>query len=194
MPLLLLPALLLLLGHCLAAPTAAYDFGLNLPTRSGTSGTGAFLPGVYSFNYSSSQLQQMRQLGFTSIRLPVNIATANNAGTLTQMRALVEAVEQARADGVAVLVYEAALLFETGGDRNVDLIVVVSAAPDVQRARVLARPGMTAAKFAAILARQLPDAEKRARADHVIATDVSIDETRDAVRQVIACLTASTRG
>jgi hypothetical protein len=92
MPLLLLPALLLLLGHCLAAPTAAYDFGLNLPTRSGTSGTGAFLPGVYSVNYSSSQLQRMRRLGFTSIRLPVNIATANDAGTLTQMRALVEAV------------------------------------------------------------------------------------------------------
>lgn len=80
------------------------------------------------------------------------------------------------------------LLFETGGDRAVDAVAVVSAAPDVQRARVLARPGMTPAKFEAILARQLPDAEKRARADHVIATDVPLGETRAEVARVIACL------
>lgn len=93
-----------------------------------------------------------------------------------------------------VILFDIPLLFETGGEKAVDVVVVVSAAADVQRDRVLARPGMTPEKFAAILARQLPDAEKRARADHVIATDVSIDETRDAVRRVIACLTASTRG
>lgn len=84
------------------------------------------------------------------------------------------------------VVFDVPLLFETGGDRNVDLIVVVSAAPDVQRARVLARPGMTADKFAAILARQTPDAEKRARADHVIRTDTSFEETRRQVREVLA--------
>ncbi|GGB38689.1 dephospho-CoA kinase [Sphingomonas metalli] len=82
------------------------------------------------------------------------------------------------------------LLFETGGEGGVDRIAVVSAAPAVQRARVLARPGMTEAKFAAILARQLPDAEKRARADHVIATDVPLADTRAAVRAVIACMGA----
>ncbi|TCP73058.1 dephospho-CoA kinase [Sphingomonas sp. PP-CE-1G-424] len=86
------------------------------------------------------------------------------------------------------VVFDVPLLFETGGDRNVDLIVVVSAAPDVQRARVLARPGMTAEKFAAILARQTPDAEKRARADHVIHTDTSFDATRAQVRAVLASL------
>jgi dephospho-CoA kinase len=86
------------------------------------------------------------------------------------------------------VVFDVPLLFETGGNRNVDLIVVVSAAPDVQRARVLARPGMTAEKFAAILARQTPDAEKRARADHVINTDTSFDETRAQVRAVLASL------
>ncbi len=86
------------------------------------------------------------------------------------------------------VVFDVPLLFETGGDRNVDLIVVVSAAPDVQRARVLARPGMTADKFAAILARQTPDAEKRARADHVINTDTSFDATRAQVRAVLASL------
>ncbi|MDQ0838929.1 dephospho-CoA kinase [Sphingomonas faeni] len=86
------------------------------------------------------------------------------------------------------VVFDVPLLFETGGNRNVDLIVVVSAAPDVQRARVLARPGMTVEKFAAILARQTPDAEKRARADHVIRTDISFDETRAQVRAVLASL------
>ena len=86
------------------------------------------------------------------------------------------------------VVFDVPLLFETGGDRNVDLIVVVSAAPDVQRARVLTRPGMTAEKFAAILARQTPDAEKRARADYVIHTDTSFDATRAQVRAVLASL------
>lgn len=86
------------------------------------------------------------------------------------------------------VVFDVPLLFETGGDRNVDVIVVVSATPDVQRARVLARPGMTAEKFAAILARQTPDAEKRVRADHVIHTDTSFDATRAQVRAVLASL------
>lgn len=89
-----------------------------------------------------------------------------------------------------LVVFDIPLLFETGGDRMVDKVAVVSAAADVQRARTLARPGMTPAKFAAILARQTPDAEKRARADFVIATDTPLDETRAAVRHVIACLTA----
>ncbi len=87
-----------------------------------------------------------------------------------------------------LIVFDVPLLFETGGDRHVDKTVVVSAAPDVQRARVLARPDMSEGKFAAILARQMPDAEKRARADVVIATDVPLAETRAAVIALIACL------
>ena len=92
------------------------------------------------------------------------------------------------ADAPAVL-FDIPLLFETGGHAHVDKVVVVSAAADVQRARTLQRPGMTAAKLDAILARQTPDAEKRARADFVVPTDVSLDQTRDAVRRVVACLT-----
>jgi dephospho-CoA kinase len=92
--------------------------------------------------------------------------------------------------GAALVVFDVPLLFETGGDRGVDAVAVVSAAADVQRRRTLARPGMTAAKFDAILARQLPDADKRARATYVIATDVPLDQTRAAVRHVIACMAA----
>ena len=87
-----------------------------------------------------------------------------------------------------LVVFDVPLLFETGGDRAVDKVAVVSAAAEVQRARTLARPGMTPAKFDAILARQTPDAEKRARADFVIPTDVPPEETRAHVRRVIACL------
>ncbi|MDB5696183.1 MAG: dephospho-CoA kinase [Sphingomonas bacterium] len=91
-----------------------------------------------------------------------------------------------------LVVFDVPLLFETGGDSRVDQVVVVSAAEAVQRARVLARPGMTKAKLDAILARQLPDADKRARADFVIATDVPLAETRAAVARVIACVLGRT--
>ncbi len=89
-----------------------------------------------------------------------------------------------------LVVFDVPLLFETGGDRAVDAVVVVSANAEVQRARTLQRPGMSAEKFDAILARQTPDAEKRARADFVIATDTTIEETRAQVRGVVACLRA----
>lgn len=88
-----------------------------------------------------------------------------------------------------LVIFDVPLLYETGGQRGVDRVVVVSAAPDVQRARTLQRPGMSAEKFDAILARQVPDADKRAQADFVISTDVTLDETRAQVRRVIACLT-----
>lgn len=87
-----------------------------------------------------------------------------------------------------LIVFDIPLLFETGGETRVDKVVVVSAPADIQRARVLARPGMTEAKFAQILARQLPDANKRARADFVIPTGGTLAETRAEVRRVIACL------
>jgi dephospho-CoA kinase len=86
------------------------------------------------------------------------------------------------------------LLFEAEGWRAVDKVAVVSAPPEIQRARVLARPGMTPARFESILARQLPDAEKRARADFVIPTGGTIAQTRAAVRDVIACLARGAGG
>ncbi|MEM6414639.1 MAG: dephospho-CoA kinase [Pseudomonadota bacterium] len=82
------------------------------------------------------------------------------------------------------IVLDIPLLFETGGDQSCDVTVVVSAPTDVQRTRVLARPNMTVDKFEAILKKQMPDEEKQQRADYVIPTGGSIDETRDAVKHV----------
>jgi dephospho-CoA kinase len=89
-----------------------------------------------------------------------------------------------------LVVLDIPLLFEKGGWDKVDKIAVVSAPAEVQRARVLGRAGMTEAKFEAIATLQMPDAEKRRRADFVIETGGSFDETRAAVRKIIACLTA----
>lgn len=87
--------------------------------------------------------------------------------------------------GASIVVYDVPLLFETGAEKCVDAIVVVSAPEDVQKARVLARPGMTEEKFAAILAKQVPDAEKRARADFVVHTGKGIEAARREVQAIL---------
>ncbi len=92
----------------------------------------------------------------------------------------------ARAGEGDVVVLDVPLLFETGGDRRVDAVVVVSAPEAVQRERVMTRPGMSEATFRALLARQLPDAEKRARADFVVDTGSGLDGAREQVRQILA--------
>ena len=87
-----------------------------------------------------------------------------------------------------LVVLDIPLLFEKGGAAEVDQIAVVSAPAEVQRQRVLARPGMTSAKFERILALQIPDEEKRARGDFVIPTGGDLSTTRARVREIIACL------
>jgi len=98
-------------------------------------------------------------------------------------------VARHRRAGTPLIVLDIPLLFETGGTNRVDRIAVVSAPPDVQRERVLSRPGMTPEKFEAILARQTPDAEKRERADFVIDTGRGIEAARDQVHAIIRELT-----
>jgi dephospho-CoA kinase len=101
-----------------------------------------------------------------------------------ERRLLAEAKE--RGERVAVL--DIPLLFETGGDARVDAVVVVSAPPDVQHARVLQRPGMTVEKLEAILAKQMPDAEKRRRADFIVDTSQGLEPARAQVRAILAAI------
>lgn len=91
----------------------------------------------------------------------------------------------AEATGAAVAVLDIPLLFETGGDKRVDAVLVVSAPPEIQRARILAREGMTEHRLDALLARQMPDAEKRARADFVVDTSRGLDPVREAIRDIL---------
>jgi dephospho-CoA kinase len=99
-----------------------------------------------------------------------------------------------RAAGAQLAVLDIPLLFETGGRNRVDKVVVVSAAAAAQRERVLSRPGMAEEKFAAILAKQVPDAEKRRMADYVVDTGSSFEETRAALAAIIAELTGENGG
>jgi len=93
---------------------------------------------------------------------------------------------EAERKGAKIAVLDIPLLYETGGEKLCDAVVVVSAPAEVQRQRVLERPGMTEAKFAAILAKQMPDAEKRARADFVVDTSRGFDAARAQVRDIMA--------
>jgi dephospho-CoA kinase len=118
-----------------------------------------------------------------------------NAEELAALEALVHpAVHAERArfllanGGAAALLFDIPLLFETHGESAFDKVIVVSAPAGDQRRRVLARPGMTEAKFEAILERQMPDEEKRQRADFVIDTSGSLSTTEGQVAAVLACL------
>jgi dephospho-CoA kinase len=98
-------------------------------------------------------------------------------------------LDRARREGAAVAVCDIPLLFETGAQDGFDAVVVVSAPAEIQRARVLARPGIEAATLDGILARQTPDAEKRARADIVIDTGAGLEPARAQVAAAMARLT-----
>jgi len=129
-------------------------------------------------------------------RQKLGAAVLGNRSELARLEAIVHpAVAAMRKAFLAehadkpLVVFDVPLLFEKVGTSTVDAVAVVSAPAELQRARVLARPGMTADKFAAILALQVPDAEKRALADYVIDTGVSLEETRRAVKRLTGRLT-----
>ena len=114
---------------------------------------------------------------------------------LARLEAIVHpAVAEARARFIAAhadapaLLFDIPLLFETKGERDFDKVVVVSAPPEMQRERVMRRPGMSDEKLAAILERQVPDADKRARADFVIDTSGELSATEAQVAAIITCL------
>jgi dephospho-CoA kinase len=97
-------------------------------------------------------------------------------------------LRQAQARRERLVVFDVPLLYETGGEQNCDAVLVVTAPPFVQRARVLSRPGMTPEKFAAILRQQVPDREKRRRADFIAPTGMGKRVTLNAIRQAITML------
>lgn len=121
-----------------------------------------------------------------------------NPNALEKLEAVVHPlVRQAEQDFIAacktsgekLIVVDIPLLFETGGEARVDKILVVTADPDIQRARVLDRKDMTVQKLDSILARQMKDADKRARADFIIDTGKGLDHARTQVRNIIEKLT-----
>jgi dephospho-CoA kinase len=122
-----------------------------------------------------------------------------NAAALAKLEAIVHPLvadirnaflSEARAAAAHVVVLDVPLLFETNGQRSVDFVVLVSAAEAVQKARVCARPGMTAEKLAAIMAKQMPDAEKRRRAHFVIDTGRGYDAAKQQVRDLLRAVAA----
>jgi dephospho-CoA kinase len=94
-------------------------------------------------------------------------------------------LDEAEQSGAPVAVVDVPLLFETGGEKRVDAVVVVTTSPEIQRQRILARDNMTSEKLDAILARQLPDAEKRKRADFVVDTSHGLDPVRARIRDIL---------
>ena len=111
-------------------------------------------------------------------------------GTLHPMvrAARVRFLREAQARRDRLVVFDVPLLFETGGESHCDAVIVVTAPPFVQRARVLGRPGMSPEKFAAILGQQVPDAEKRRRADFIAPTGIGKRAALNAIRQAITML------
>jgi dephospho-CoA kinase len=95
-------------------------------------------------------------------------------------------LDDAEASGALVAVVDVPLLFETGGEKRVDAVVVVTTSPEIQRERILAREHMTGEKLEALLARQLPDAEKRKRADFLVDTSHGLDPVRAQLRDILA--------
>jgi dephospho-CoA kinase len=102
----------------------------------------------------------------------------------------IETISEAEKSGADMIVLDIPLLFESGTESRVDKTVVVTCDPDIQRARVLARPGMTEEKFQMILKRQMPDVEKRKRADFLIDTGKGFDHARAEVRKIVKALRA----
>lgn len=143
----------------------------------------AAFPGVTRDGAVDREALRLRVLGDDAAMTRLNAVVHPLLG-----RDRLEFHQKAEASGADVMVFDIPLLFETGGERNMDAVVVVSAPAEVQRARVLAREGMTPDRLDAILARQVPDAEKRARADFVIDTGQGLEVAREGVRQVLAAV------
>jgi dephospho-CoA kinase len=128
-------------------------------------------------------------------RAKLSARVVNDPAALKQLEQIVHPMlgvyhrkflEEAERSGAPVAVVDVPLLFETGGEKRVDAVVVVTTSPENQRARILARGTMTGEALDSILARQLPDAEKRKRADFIVDTSHGLDPVRERIRDILA--------
>lgn len=163
-----------------AAVHAAYDVG-----GVAVEPVGEAFPGVVRDGRIDREALRQQVLG-----KPEAMARLNSIVHPLIGRSRAEAFAAAQAAGADMIILDVPLIYETGGEKNMHAVIVVSAPAEMQRERVLAREGMSPERLDAILAQQLPDAEKRARADYVIDTGKGLDAARDQVVAVIADLRA----
>lgn len=158
------------------------------PDAEGTEAIAALVPGVFTENgVDRGRLQEAID------RQPELLSRIERAIHPLVARDRKRFSEDARRNGAAAVLFDIPLLFETGAARDFDTVVTVSAPAEVQRKRVLARPGMTPERFEAILDRQVPDAEKRARSDFVVTTDRGFGDARIQVRDILEKLGLGSR-
>lgn len=159
----------------------AYDVG-----GAAVEPVGAAFPGVVKDGRVDREELRKRVLGN-----PEALKVLNGIVHPIVGRARAAVFEEAEAKGADMVVLDVPLIFETGGEKNMHKVIVVSAPAEMQRARVLAREGMTPERLDAILAQQVPDAEKRARADYVVDTGQGLDHAREQVAAILADLRAA---
>jgi len=159
---------------------AAYDVG-----GAAVEPVGAAFPGVVKDGRVDREELRKRVLGDPEALGRLNAIVHPIVG-----RTRSTVLEKAQAAGADMVIMDVPLIYETGGEKNMHKVIVVSAPAEMQRQRVLAREGMTPERLDAILAQQVPDAEKRARADYVIDTGKGLDAAREQVRAIIADLRA----
>jgi dephospho-CoA kinase len=157
---------------------AAYDVG-----GAAVEPVGAAFPGVVKDGRVDREELRKRVLGNPEALGRLNAIVHPIVG-----QARVAVFERAKAAGADMVILDVPLIYETGGEKNMHKVIVVSAPVEVQRERVLAREGMTPERLDAILAQQVPDAEKRARADYVVDTGKGLEAAREQVRAIIADL------
>jgi dephospho-CoA kinase len=160
---------------------AAYDVG-----GAAVEPVGEAFPGVVKDGRVDREALRQRVLGNPEALGRLNAIVHPIVG-----RARVEVFERAKAAGADLIILDVPLIYETGGEKNMHKVIVVSAPAAMQRERVLAREGMTPERLDAILAQQVPDAEKRARADYVVDTGKGLEAARAQVQAIIADLRAS---
>lgn len=163
-----------------AAVHAAYDVG-----GVAVGPVGEAFPGVVKDGRVNREALRQQVLGKPEAMAKLNAIVHPLIG-----RSRAEAFAAAEADGADMIILDVPLIYETGGEKAMDAVIVVSAPAEMQRERVLAREGMSPERLDAILAQQLPDAEKRKRADYVIDTGRGLEAAREQVAAVIADLRA----